>query len=207
MRAPLPAAERDELAKLAVEHELTRPELTDTHLGELWAALPSELRAAAPLLAEHARALDRLGHGDEAERELKAALKRDWHAALVKSYGEVHGADAAKQAGEGRTLYFCAENERQEARQARKVVDGGNGMDALWNDDFHHAAMVRLTGKNPAYYSDYLGTVNEFAAALKHGFLYQGQRSRWQQAPRGTHCRQRGRERRHRQRKAPQRAA
>lgn len=94
--------------------------------------------------------------------------------------------EAAKQAASGRSLYFCAENERQEARQARKVAEGGNGMDALWNDDFHHAAMVRLTGKNPAYYSDYLGTVNEFAAAVKHGFLYQGQRSRWQQAPRGT---------------------
>lgn len=94
--------------------------------------------------------------------------------------------EAARQVAPGRSLYFCAENERQEARQAWKTADGGNGMDSLWNDDFHHAAMVRLTGKNPAYYSDYFGTASEFAAALKHGFLYQGQRSRWQQAPRGT---------------------
>ena len=98
--------------------------------------------------------------------------------------GEV--TEAAKKAAGERSLYFCAENEQQEARQARKVSDGGNGMNALWNDDFHHAAMVRLFGKNPAYYSDYAGTANEFVAAVKHGFLYQGQRSRWQRASRGT---------------------
>ncbi|MCE9607095.1 MAG: malto-oligosyltrehalose trehalohydrolase [Planctomycetia bacterium] len=94
--------------------------------------------------------------------------------------------EAAKQAAGERSLFFCAENEPQDMRQVRTVEAGGNGMHALWNDDFHHAAMVRLTGKNPAYYSDYLGTAYEFAAAVKRGFLYQGQRSRWQEAPRGT---------------------
>lgn len=98
--------------------------------------------------------------------------------------GEV--TDAAKQAAGRKTLYFCSENEPQDVRQVRKPADGGAGMDALWNDDFHHAAMVRLTGKNPAYYSDYLGDSREFVAAVKHGFLYQGQRSHWQEAPRGT---------------------
>lgn len=103
VRAPLPAAEREELAKLAVEGELKRPDLTSERLNELWTALPSELRAAPALVAEHARALDRIGQGDEAERELKAALKREWHAGLVQSYGEVRGADAAKQLKQAET--------------------------------------------------------------------------------------------------------
>ena len=30
---------------------------------------------------------------------------------------------------------------------------GGYGLDALWNDDFHHSAMVALTGRNEAYYT------------------------------------------------------
>ncbi len=96
-RAPLPAAERDALATLALQGELARPELTGERLAEVWGSLPSELRAVPALVAERARALNRLGRGDEAERELKAALKRDWHPALVQSFGEVRGADAAKQ--------------------------------------------------------------------------------------------------------------
>ena len=96
-RAPLPAAERDALATLALQGELARPGLTGERLAEIWGSLPSELRAVPALVAERARALDRLGRGDEAERELKAALKRDWHPALVQSFGEVRGADAAKQ--------------------------------------------------------------------------------------------------------------
>jgi maltooligosyltrehalose trehalohydrolase len=59
-------------------------------------------------------------------------------------------------------------------------------MDAVWNDDFHHAAQVRLTGHNPAYYSDFLGSAEELIAASKRGFIYQGQRSQWQGKPRGT---------------------
>ena len=96
-RAPLPAAERDALATMALQGELARPELTGERLAEVWGSLPSELRAVPALVAERARALNRLGRGDEAERELKAALKRDWHPALVQSFGEVRGADAAKQ--------------------------------------------------------------------------------------------------------------
>jgi maltooligosyltrehalose trehalohydrolase len=59
-------------------------------------------------------------------------------------------------------------------------------MDALWNDDFHHAAMVALIGRNEAYYTDYLGTPQEFVSAAKWGFLYQGQQYLWQQKRRGS---------------------
>jgi maltooligosyltrehalose trehalohydrolase len=46
--------------------------------------------------------------------------------------------------------------------------------------------MVRLTGHNEAYYTDYLGTPQEFVSAAKYGYLYQGQWYRWQNQRRGT---------------------
>ena len=60
------------------------------------------------------------------------------------------------------------------------------GLDGLWNDDFHHTAMVALTGRSEAYYSDYRGTPQEFVSSAKYGFLYQGQRYKWQRHRRGT---------------------
>jgi HemY protein len=102
-RASLPSAERDELARLAVQGELAREDLSVDRLAETWGVLPSELKAVPAVVAERARALARLGHGDEAERELKAALQRQWHPALVQAYGEVRGADLAKQLQQAET--------------------------------------------------------------------------------------------------------
>jgi maltooligosyltrehalose trehalohydrolase len=63
---------------------------------------------------------------------------------------------------------------------------GGYGIDAVWNDDFHHSAMVAATGHNEAYYTDYRGRPQELLSALKWGYLYQGQRYKWQKKRRGT---------------------
>jgi maltooligosyltrehalose trehalohydrolase len=46
--------------------------------------------------------------------------------------------------------------------------------------------MVALTGRNEAYYSDYSGAPQELISAIKRGFLYQGQRSKWQKKRRGA---------------------
>ena len=81
---------------------------------------------------------------------------------------------------------MVGENEPQHAKLVRPADRGGYGLDALWNDDFHHSAMVALTGHHEAYYSDYRGRPAEFVAAAKHGFLYQGQRYPWQEKARGS---------------------
>ena len=62
----------------------------------------------------------------------------------------------------------------------RPTKQGGYGLDALWNDDFHHSAVVAMTGRNEAYYTDYHGSPQEFISAAKWGFLFQGQRYKWQ---------------------------
>lgn len=90
-----------------------------------------------------------------------------------------------RAAASGRTLYLVGENEAQRASLARLESEGGAGLDALWNDDFHHTAMVAATGRMEAYYLDYRGTAQELISAVKRGFLYQGQWYRWQGHRRG----------------------
>lgn len=96
--------------------------------------------------------------------------------------------ERARQAARGRGIYLVAENEPQHARLVRPVEQGGHGLDALWNDDFHHSAVVAMTGRNEAYYTDYHGCPQEFISAAKWGFLFQGQRYKWQKQRRGTPC-------------------
>jgi len=93
---------------------------------------------------------------------------------------------AVRAAAMGRATLLVSENEPQHVRMIEPVEHGGHGLDALWNDDLHHAAMVAMTGRSEAYYSDYRGTPQELISATRHGFLYQGQRSGWQKQPRGT---------------------
>src|SRR6185295_16585542 len=68
----------------------------------------------------------------------------------------------------------------------RPPSEGGHGLDAMWNDDFHHSAIVAVTGRAEAYYSDHHGRPQEFISAAKRGFLFQGQRYAWQKQPRGS---------------------
>lgn len=92
---------------------------------------------------------------------------------------------AARAAAGERELVLIAENEPQETKLLRPRSEGGDDLDALWNDDLHHTALVALTGNREAYYTDYLGTPQEFISAAKYGYLFQGQPYIWQEAPRG----------------------
>ena len=87
----------------------------------------------------------------------------------------------ARDAANERTIFIVGENEPQDVRLIDKY-----GLDALWNDDWHHAAMVSATGKREAYYTDYRGTPQEFVSMAQSGFLYQGQYYSWQKNVRGT---------------------
>ena len=94
--------------------------------------------------------------------------------------------DAVRDGGGARRTLVIGENEPQIARLVRPSDKGGYGLDALWNDDFHHSAIVAATGRSEAYYSGYQGTAQEFVSAVKYGFLYQGEWYRWQKQGRGT---------------------
>jgi len=92
----------------------------------------------------------------------------------------------ARRAAGRRSIILVAENEPQDVRALRPLEENGFGLDGLWNDDFHHEATVALTGHREAYYTDYLGSPQEFIALAKWGFIYQGQRYSWQRKRRGT---------------------
>ncbi len=93
---------------------------------------------------------------------------------------------AAGDALGGRATWIVNENEPQDVALVTPAGDGGNGLDAVWNDDWHHSAFVALALRDEAYFTDYAGGAREFVAAAKYGFLYQGQWYRWQRKRRGT---------------------
>jgi maltooligosyltrehalose trehalohydrolase len=95
------------------------------------------------------------------------------------------GRATRKAAGE-RSIILIAENDRQEARMVQPHSEGGDDLDGMWNDDFHHSAVVALTGRKEAYFDDYRGAPQEFISAAKYGFLYQGQALSWRKASRGS---------------------
>lgn len=116
------------------------------------------------------------------------ATQQVFDASPVHVMAEV--AARVREAASGRATLVVGENEPQEVRLLRSPRDGGHGMDALWNDDFHRAATVALTGRREAYFRDYAGTPQELVSAVKRGFLYQGQVYPWQEKRRGTPARE-----------------
>ncbi|MFL6543374.1 MAG: alpha-amylase family glycosyl hydrolase, partial [Chthoniobacterales bacterium] len=60
---------------------------------------------------------------------------------------------AAREAAGDREIIFIAENEPQLIKTVLPCEKGGDGFDGLWNDDFHHTALVALTGNREAYYT------------------------------------------------------
>jgi maltooligosyltrehalose trehalohydrolase len=85
-----------------------------------------------------------------------------------------------------RTALVFVENERQQCQIVRPVAENGYDLDGAWNDDLHHAARVAATGQAEYYYADYQGTPQELIAAVKWGYLYQGQWNARQKRRRGS---------------------
>ncbi|MBV8630872.1 MAG: malto-oligosyltrehalose trehalohydrolase [Silvibacterium sp.] len=95
-------------------------------------------------------------------------------------------AKRARESAGKRSVVVVAENEPQDSCLICPVEEDGYGLDAVWNDDFHHSAVVALTGHREAYFSDHFGRPQEFISSAKYGYLYQGQYYSWQKKPRGT---------------------
>ncbi|HWV57330.1 MAG TPA: alpha-amylase family glycosyl hydrolase, partial [Longimicrobiales bacterium] len=151
---------------------------------------------------EWGEAINYDGEGSEPVRELVLANAAYWVSEYhVDGYRldatqQIHDASpdsilaavtrTARRAAGGRRILVIAENESQDVRLVLPADRGGFGLDAVWNDDFHHAAYVALTGRAEAYLSDYRGTAMELLAASKYGYLYQGQYFTWQRRRRGS---------------------
>jgi maltooligosyltrehalose trehalohydrolase len=83
-------------------------------------------------------------------------------------------AEAARRAAGSRSIYLVAEDERRDITRARPVSRGGEGLDAVWADDFHHEIRVLLTNVQENYYARYSGTTVAIADCIQNGFGQEG---------------------------------
>lgn len=116
-------------------------------------------------------------------------LRLDATQALFDESAEHIIAEVAREsraAAGDKQIYIVGENEPQHTRLVRPAEKDGYGLTSVWNDDFHHSAIVALTGRSEAYYHDYSGNAQELITAAKYGYLFQGQRYDWQDHMRGT---------------------
>jgi maltooligosyltrehalose trehalohydrolase len=88
-----------------------------------------------------------------------------------------------------RHVFLIAESNRNDVRVLSPREAGGLGLDAVWNDDFHHSLHVMLTGEQNGYYRDFSG-IGDLARALREGFVYEGQYSQYRQRLQGTSSKQ-----------------
>jgi maltooligosyltrehalose trehalohydrolase len=78
----------------------------------------------------------------------------------------------------GRHIHLVLENDDNSARLLAPDQDPPAGRyRAQWNDDYHHAWHVLLTGEGQSYYRDY-GHTRHIVRSLSQGFAYQGESSR-----------------------------
>lgn len=86
----------------------------------------------------------------------------------------------------GRHFDLIAENDLNDPRVVTSKEAGGYGLDAQWNDDFHHALHSVLTGEQIGYYSDF-GKLEDLAASLKNVYVYGGRYSEYRKRIQGRH--------------------
>ncbi len=84
-----------------------------------------------------------------------------------------------------RRAYLIAESDQNDVRVLRPPRLGGLGLDAQWNDDFHHALHTLLTGEKHGYYEDF-GEFGQMVKAYREGFVYTGEYSRYRRRPHGS---------------------
>ncbi|MGQ9695248.1 MAG: malto-oligosyltrehalose trehalohydrolase [Thermodesulfobacteriota bacterium] len=99
-------------------------------------------------------------------------------------------ADVVKEEGEKekRKVYLIGECDLNDQRLVQKKELGGYGLDALWNDDFHHALHTLLTGEKRGYYQDF-GEMEHLAKSFVEGFVFTGQHSSFRRRRQGSSSR------------------
>ena len=81
---------------------------------------------------------------------------------------------AVRAATRARQVHLVLENEDNGWHFLAPAPQPGR-YDGQWNDDFHHALHVALTGENQRYYHDYGDhPLDLLARALTHGMLFEG---------------------------------
>lgn len=98
---------------------------------------------------------------------------------------ELAGAVRTFSAVSGREFYLIAESDLNDPKVVRPNGQGGFGLHAQWNDDFHHAVHTLLTGERDGYYADF-GLPDQLETAYREGFIYSGQYSAYRKRRHGA---------------------
>jgi maltooligosyltrehalose trehalohydrolase len=84
----------------------------------------------------------------------------------------------------GRTFQLIGEYDNHDPIVVAARDRGGYGLDAHWNDDFHHALHVLLTGEQHGYLQDF-AEPQALVDVLHHGYFLDGRASRFRGGPHG----------------------
>ncbi|RJQ56819.1 MAG: malto-oligosyltrehalose trehalohydrolase [Nitrospiraceae bacterium] len=88
----------------------------------------------------------------------------------------------------GRKFYLIAESDLNDSRLTRRNEQGGYGLDAQWNDDFHHCVHTLLAEEKDGYYADF-GEVSHLVKSMREGFVYSGGYSEYRKRNHGNSSR------------------
>jgi maltooligosyltrehalose trehalohydrolase len=87
-----------------------------------------------------------------------------------------------------RRIHLMPESSLNDTRLIRSRELDGFGMDAQWNDDFHHSFHTVLTGEQEGYYRDF-GRFTQLIKAYREGFVYSGEYSPYRKRRHGNSSR------------------
>ncbi|WP_406441915.1 malto-oligosyltrehalose trehalohydrolase [Streptomyces sp. NBC_00631] len=88
---------------------------------------------------------------------------------------ELSAAVAGLAAESGRPLFLIGESDLNDPRVVTPRAEHGFGLDAQWNDDFHHALHAALTGESQGYYADFArAPLAALAKTLTGGYFHDG---------------------------------
>jgi len=81
--------------------------------------------------------------------------------------------------------YLFAEDDLNRTQIIEPFAQGGFGLDATWNDDFHHALHTILTGETERYYEDF-GSMDQLVTAIREGYVYSWEYSKYRKRFQGS---------------------
>ena len=90
-----------------------------------------------------------------------------------------------RECAAGPEPYLIAESDLNDIHVITPRESGGKGLNAQWNDDFHHALHCLLTGERIGYYEDF-GTIGDMEKTLSGGFVFTGQFSQYRRRRHGS---------------------
>ena len=84
-----------------------------------------------------------------------------------------------------RRVHIIAESDLNDVRVITPPASSGHGIDAQWNDDFHHSLRALLTGDRAGYYADF-GLFPDIVKSFEEGFVLSGGYSTYRRRRHGS---------------------